>query len=186
MSSERTGQYEVTERILEATPDAQIVANLGIASYVLAGVEDRPKNFYQWGSMASTTPIGLGLALTTDETVTAIDGDGSALMSLGAFVTVAARDPENFVIVVTNNDVFMTTGGQESLASVVDFAGVARESGLHAAHASTADEFEAAYREAVDHDGAAFVVVDVEPIDTEDRMDQDYNFIKRRFREATE
>ena len=60
-------QATCTAAVLDATPDAALVSNLGVASYVLAGVEDRARNCYLWGSMGVTTPVGLGLALATDD-----------------------------------------------------------------------------------------------------------------------
>lgn len=177
-------QYECTRIVLETTPDAAIVSNLGVASYVLAGVEDRARNFYQWGSMGVTTPIGLGLATATDEQVAVLDGDGSTLMSLGAFVPVAKYDPPNLTVVVWENGQYGTTGGQPTPAEGVDLAGVARATGLEATSVSSADAFERAYREAVAHDGAAVVVCEVEPCDPSERPPYDYAHIKRRFRAA--
>jgi thiamine pyrophosphate-dependent acetolactate synthase large subunit-like protein len=169
------------------TPDALVVDNLGVVSYVLAGVEDRDKNFYQWGSMGSSLPLGIGMAVSTDDQVTVLDGDGSALMSLGAFVTAGSVEPSNLTVVVLNNDRFATTGGQPTLMSAVDLDDIARACGFRAAHVSTADALEEAYREAVDHDGPSFVVCDVEWIYPEDdRPPDDYNYIKYRFRKATE
>ena len=180
----RADQYACTEIVLETTPDAAIISNLGVASYVLAGVEDRARNFYQWGSMGVTTPIGLGLATAVDEQVTVLDGDGSTLMSLGALVPVAKYDPSNLAIVVWKNDQYGTTGGQPTPAEGVDLAAIARAAGLDATSVSSADAFERTYREAVEHDGAAVVVCDVEPCDPPERPPYDYAHIKRRFRDA--
>ena len=185
MSSDRAAdQYECTAVVLEATPDAAVVSNLGVASYVLAAVEDRDLNFYQWGSMGVTTPLGLGLATATDEQITVLDGDGSMLMSLGALAPVAKYDPSNLTIVVWQNDRYGTTGGQPTPTDEVDFAAVAQGVGLEATSVSTAEEFEAAYREAVAADGASLVVCDVEPCDPSERPSSDYAHIKRRFRAA--
>lgn len=188
MSSEADGpgadQYACTEIVLETTPDAAIVSNLGVASYVLAGVEDRPRNFYQWGSMGVTTPIGLGLALAVDESVTVLDGDGSALMSLGALVPVAKYDPVNLTIVIWENEQYGTTGGQATPAASADLVTIARGAGLHATGVATAAAFEQAYAEAVAHDGAAVVVCTVAPCDPAARPPGDYAHIKRRFRAA--
>lgn len=187
MSSDRADQYECTERILAVTPDALVVSNLGVVSYVLAGVEDRARNFYQWGSMGSSLPIGIGMAVCTDEQVTVLDGDGSTLMSLGALVTAGAVEAPNLTVVVMNNDRYATTGGQPTLSSTVDFDEVARACGFQAEHVSTVHALEVAYREAVEHDGPSFVVCDVEWVYPEDdRQPQDYNYIKYRFRDATE
>lgn len=181
-------QYECTRIVLETTPDAAVISNLGVASYVLAGVEDRARNFYQWGSMGVTTPIGLGLATAVDEQVTVLDGDGSTLMSLGVLVPVAKCDPPNLTVVVWENGQYGTTGGQPTPtpADGVDLAAVARATGLEATSVSSAGAFERAYREAVAHDGAAVVVCQVEPCDPPERPPYDYAHIKRRFRAALE
>ena len=184
MSSERADQVAVTAAVLEATPDAVVVSNLGVASYVLAGVEDRDRNVYLWGSMGVTTPVGLGLALAVDDPVVVLDGDGSLAMSLGALSTVGAVDPPNLTVVVMDNATYMTTGGQPTPTATTDFAGVARECGLHAASVDSAAAFEAAYAAALDHDGAALVACAVEPIDPDDRPPMDFPHIVHRVREA--
>jgi thiamine pyrophosphate-dependent acetolactate synthase large subunit-like protein len=187
MSSEpSTGadQYACTAVVLDETPDAAVVSNLGVASYVLAGVEDRPRNFYQWGSMGATTPLGLGLALAVDETVTVLDGDGSTLMSLGAFAPVATYDPPNLTVVVWENGQYGTTGGQATPAGPVDLTAVARGCGLDATAVSTVTDFRRTYRAAVAHEGASVVVCEVTPCDPDERPPADFAHIKRRFREA--
>lgn len=179
-------QYECTAIVLQTTPECAVVSNLGVASYVLAGVEDRARNFYQWGSMGVTTSIGLGLASAIDETVTVLDGDGSTLMSLGALVSVAKYDPPNLTIVVWENGQYGTTGGQATPAGDADLAAIAGECGLDATNVSTADEFEQAYRDAVGYEGTSVVVCAVEPCDPPERPPDDYAHIKRRFRAALE
>lgn len=181
---ERADQFACTQAIVDETPDAAIVSNLGVASYVLAGVEDRARNFYLWGSMGVTTPVGLGLAIATDDQVTVLDGDGSMLMSLGALATVADRDPSNLVVVIFDNGQYATTGGQPSFSRSVDFAGVADSLQLYTADASTNDGFRDTYSSAVEYDGAAVVVCRVEPVDPDARPPFDFAHIKRRFRTA--
>lgn len=178
----RADQVACTELVLEVTPNAAIVSNLGVASYVLAGVADRPRNFYCWGSMGLTTSIGLGLALANDDPVTVLEGDGSLCMSLGALSTVATQDPENLAIVVWDNEAYATTGGQPVPA--VDYEAVARACGLWAATVAEETAFEDAYAEAIAHDGAALLVCAVEPTDPDARPPFDYAYVKRRFRDA--
>ena len=190
MSSEDTGdsdrqradQLACTEHLLQKSPDAAIIANLGVASYALASVEDRPRNFYCWGSMGVTTSIGLGLALATDEQVIVLEGDGSLLMSLGVLSTVAACGPSNLVIVVWENEVYGTTGGQP--VTGIEYADAARACGLWAREANTVEGFEARYAEALAYDGAAMVVCRVEPVDPEARPQLDFAHVTRRFRDA--
>ena len=180
--SRRADQVACTERVLEAAPEAAIVANLGVASYALAGVRDRARNFYCWGSMGLTTSIGLGLALAIDEEVTVFEGDGSLLMALGSLSTVAACDPPNLVVVVWDNGVYGTTGGQP--VQEIDVADAARACGLRATTAETVSQFEERYAEAVAHEGAALVVCRVDPIDPDARPPLDFARVTRRFRDA--
>lgn len=183
-TSERADQTRCTAAVLEATPDAAVVSNLGVASYVLAGVEDRPRNCYLWGSMGVTTPVGLGLALEVDEQVTVLDGDGSTLLSLGALATVARHDPSNLVVVVFDNAEFATTGGQPSGSELVDFAAVAEDVGLRSFEADSNESFLDAYEAAVEHDGAALIACRVDPVDPESRPPLDFPYVARRFRDA--
>ncbi len=184
MSSDRADQFGVTAAVLEATPDAAVVSNLGVASYVLAGVADRARNVYLWGSMGVTTPVGLGLALAVDDHVAVLDGDGSLLMSLGCLSTVGTLDPANLTVVVMDNGEYATTGGQPTPAATTDFAAVARDCGLHAERAATVDGFAAAYREAVGHDGASLVACEVEPVDPDARPPADAAYLTHRVRAA--
>lgn len=177
-------QVTCTETVIDITPDAAIVSNLGVASYVLAGVEDRARNFYQWGAMGVTTPVGLGLALSTDDPVTVLDGDGSMLMSLGALSTVGSYNPENLVIVVFNNRQYGTTGGQDNHSDTTDFVGAAESCGVAAVHVTENDEFRDAYQMAVDADKTVVLVCEVAPLDPDTRPPFDFAHIKRRVRDA--
>jgi thiamine pyrophosphate-dependent acetolactate synthase large subunit-like protein len=181
----RADQYACTEAVLDVTPDAAVVSNLGVASYVLAAVApDRARNVYQWGSMGATTAVGLGLARATDDPVTVLEGDGSLLMSLGVLATVAREGPSNLVVVLWANDVYGTTGGQSLRADHVDFVAAAESCGLDAATARTDAGFRTAYREAVEREGPGLVVCHVDPVDPDARPPFDYPYIARRVRDA--
>ena len=66
---------------------------------------DRSSNFYMIGSMGLLSAIGLGLALNRpDRRVVVVEGDGSALMSLGSFPLVATEAPSNYTHVVLDNE----------------------------------------------------------------------------------
>jgi thiamine pyrophosphate-dependent acetolactate synthase large subunit-like protein len=183
-SPETADQFECTRRILEITPDAVLVSNLGVASYVLADVADRDRNFYQWGSMGVTTPVGLGLALSVDDNVTVLEGDGSLLMALGELSTIGRYDPENFTVVVWDNAAYATTGGQETHSQLTDFAAIADACSVRAYEASSDVEFSEAYRDAVEVDHASLVVCHVDSVDPDARPPFDYAAIKRRVHDA--
>ena len=82
------------------------------------------------GSMGCVVPLGLGLALARpDLTVVALDGDGAALMRLGAFATVGAYGPPNLLHLLIDNGAHDSTGGQATVSPVISFADIAAASG---------------------------------------------------------
>ncbi|MEQ1692489.1 MAG: thiamine pyrophosphate-dependent enzyme [Gemmatimonas sp.] len=104
-----------------------VVSGLGSATYDVAAAGDHALNLYQWGGMGGTAMIGLGFALSRpDRRVLVITGDGDALMGLGSFATIGARQPANLAIVVLDNGRYGETGMQAShTAFGIDLAAVA-------------------------------------------------------------
>lgn len=182
-------QWEFTEAIVDATPeDGILVSNLGVSSWILSAVEDRVRNYYMKGAMGTTTPVGLGLAMSREEQVTVIDGDGSILMSLGSLSTVARQKPSNLNVMVMNNSAFATTGGQPSLADGVDFAAVAADCGFWSATVDSLEAFETAYKTAIDHNGPTLLNCMMTTRVPEAYPEPDYahSNLKHRFRTALE
>ena len=71
-----------------------VLASTGFCGRELYAIEDRANQLYMVGSMGCVVPLALGLALARpDLQVIALDGDGAALMRLGAFATVGAYGP---------------------------------------------------------------------------------------------
>jgi phosphonopyruvate decarboxylase len=120
-------RLEATRLIVDACPDAAIVASLGHPAYDLFAAGDRPRNFYTWGSMGLASSIGLGIALGRPElNVIVLDGDGSLLMNLGSLATIGLLQPPNLTLVIMDNELYATTGGQPTpTASGADLAAAA-------------------------------------------------------------
>lgn len=103
-----------------------LLATTGKTGRELFEVEDKPNNLYMVGSMGCISSLGLGLALARpDKKVIVIDGDGSALMRMGAFATNAYYQPRNLLHVLLDNNAHDSTGGQATVSHIVDFAGFA-------------------------------------------------------------
>ncbi len=121
-------RLEATCVVVQTCPDAAIVASLGHPAYDLFAAGDRPRNFYTWGSMGVASSIGLGIALAQPQThVVVLDGDGSLLMNLGSLATIGMLQPPNLTIVVMDNEMYATTGGQPTpTARGADLAAAAR------------------------------------------------------------
>jgi phosphonopyruvate decarboxylase len=118
---------EVLTAIQETTrPDDIVVAATGYTGRELYGLDDRPNQFYMVGSMGCASSLGLGLAVAhTDRRVIVIDGDGAALMRLGALSTVGAERPQNLIHIVLDNGQHESTGGQSTNTRSTDLAAVA-------------------------------------------------------------
>jgi sulfopyruvate decarboxylase subunit beta len=96
--------------------DEITVTNLGVPCKELYACRDRDLNFYMFGSMGLVSSIGLGLALLTEKTVVAFDGDGSLLMNPNALLEIAKEAPKNLIIICLDNGAYGSTGSQETCA----------------------------------------------------------------------
>ncbi len=113
-----------------AGSDDLLIASTGYAGRELYALDDRANQLYMVGSMGCASSLALGLALARpDKRVIAIDGDGAALMRLGALATIGAERPANLVHLVIDNGMHESTGGQATVSATTDFCGVAAACG---------------------------------------------------------
>ncbi len=129
---QRTSRRAFVSRLLDATPEALVIAGLGSAAYDVFAAGDRERNFYLWGAMGGATSIGLGLALAQpQQSVLVITGDGEQLMGIGSLGTIGVKQPRNLTIVVLDNGHFGETGMQRSHTSLgTDLVAVAKGFGI--------------------------------------------------------
>ncbi len=133
---ERVSRHEALMTVVAHTPtqSTAVLATTGFCGRELYSVEDRPNQLYMVGSMGCVVPLALGLALARPELrVVALDGDGAALMRLGAFATVGAYGPPNLLHLLLDNGVHDSTGGQATVSPGVSFAAVAAACGYASA-----------------------------------------------------
>lgn len=164
-----------------------VVSNLGQASLDLQQIADRPLNCYTYGAMGQCSSIALGIALARpDVRVVCLDGDGSLLMNLGSLCTIATEAPRNYVLVVWDNEVHQTTGGQPTATSARSgLAAIARGAGIEKAlEVRTEEALRAAYDRMLAEDGPFVVCVKVVKGRAEGRFDRDVVGHARRFRQA--
>lgn len=124
------------QRVIAQTPaeSTVVLASTGFCGRELYALDDRPNQLYMVGSMGCLTPFALGLALARpDLHVVALDGDGAALMRMGAFATLGAYGPANLTHVLLDNGAHDSTGGQATVSPQVSFAGVAAACGYASA-----------------------------------------------------
>jgi phosphonopyruvate decarboxylase len=119
------------EIVADTSADGTVLlASTGFCGRELYAIADRANHLYMVGSMGCVTPLALGLALARpDLKVIALDGDGAALMRLGAFTTVGAMSPPNLWHLLLDNSAHESTGGQSTVSATVAFADVAAACG---------------------------------------------------------
>lgn len=130
--SSRASRQDALQEVIARTPvdSTAVLATTGFCGRELYAIEDRPNQLYMVGSMGCITPLALGLALARpDLRVVALDGDGAALMRLGAFATVGAYGPRNLLHLLLDNGVHDSTGGQATVSAGVSFAEIAAACG---------------------------------------------------------
>ena len=113
-----------------ARPTDAVIATTGYTGRALYGLGDRPNQLYLVGSMGCASSLGLGLAVSQPRRrVIVIDGDGAALMRLGAMATIGYERPPNLIHILLDNEMHESTGGQSTVSHYVDLAAVARGCG---------------------------------------------------------
>jgi thiamine pyrophosphate-dependent acetolactate synthase large subunit-like protein len=176
-----------TRLLAEKLTDEVVVTNLGQATLDMQQIADRPLNFYNFGSMGQCSAIAMGVALSRpDARVVSLDGDGSMLMNLGQLCTVANTAPPNLSIVVWDNEVHQTTGGQPTATSMKSsLAGVARGAGIEKVmEPQNEEEVSAAFDRILNEEGPFFVVVKVDAGPAAGSMQRDLMGYKIRFMQA--
>jgi sulfopyruvate decarboxylase subunit beta len=113
--------------------DKPVVTIMGACAQELYDLGHKENFFYLQHAMGLASSIGLGLALhLPHEKVVVLDGDGSVLMNLGTFATLARYRPPNLVHIVFDNGSLLSTGGFDShtTSGVTDLAAIARGAGI--------------------------------------------------------
>ena len=185
---QRTSRRAFVARLLDATPEALVIAGLGSAAYDVFAAGDRERNFYLWGAMGGATSIGLGLALAQpQQSVLVITGDGEQLMGIGSLGTIGVKQPKNLTIVVLDNGHFGETGMQRSHSSLgTDLVAVAKGFGIEDAFStgSLAASDDIARRISA-RSGTLFVQVLIEADEPPRALPpRDGSYVKNRFRAA--
>lgn len=126
---------DIIRHIAEVTGDDPVVSTTGKASRELFEIreakgQDHKRDFLTVGSMGHSSSIALGIAINKPDTkVWCVDGDGAALMHLGAMAVIGANAPKNLVHIVINNGAHETVGGMPTVASQIDITAAAKACG---------------------------------------------------------
>ena len=151
--------------------DKLVVTIMGACAQELYNLGHRDNFFYLQHAMGLASSIGLGLAMhLPGERVIVLDGDGSVLMNLGTFATLARYRPKNMIHVIFDNGSLLSTGGfaSHTTAGITDLAGIARAAGIE--HVASVDDevgFGEAFVEALERNDLSVIVAKVSAVGPE-------------------
>jgi phosphonopyruvate decarboxylase len=126
---------ELINHLLNVTDQDVIISTTGKASRELFEMRESKKQSHKYdfltvGSMGHCSSIALGIALQKPEKkIWILDGDGAALMHMGAIATIGHFKPSNVVHIIVNNESHESVGGQPTIMGDVDLVSIAKSCG---------------------------------------------------------
>ncbi len=157
---------EVIKHIVAMSSEDPIISTTGKASRELFEVREscgqgHGLDFLTVGSMGHCSSIALSVAeFKSEKTIWCVDGDGAALMHMGAMAVIANAHPRNLIHIVVNNGAHDTVGGQPTVAGNIKLADVARDVGYpHSYTVSDVNELDKALKTAKDQNDLVFIEV---------------------------
>ena len=127
---------EAMEMVLDHMPaDTIYCATTGRATRELFFLrekrgETKARDYLNVGAMGHASSVGLGIALARPERqVVVLDGDGAAMMHMGAMTMASKVEAPNYMHIVLNNGAHESVGGQPSGGHRVDFTKIAEGCG---------------------------------------------------------
>ncbi|XP_064602854.1 phosphonopyruvate decarboxylase-like [Liolophura sinensis] len=140
---------EAMKSVVDTLRDKDVViSTTGMVSrelfeYRVAKGQGHERDFLTVGSMGHASSIALGVALSKPKRqVFCLDGDGAAIMHLGAMASIGAQGLKNFKHVILNNGSHDSVGGQPTDAQNFDtfsFTGIAKACGYKDAWMATTE-----------------------------------------------
>lgn len=126
---------EAINSIVTASSKDIIVSTTGKTSRELfeireAAGQSHIYDFLTVGSMGHSSSIALGISIQKPKTkVWCIDGDGAAIMHMGAMALIGQTAPQNLVHIVLNNHAHESVGGAPTPTGKIDLVKIAKACG---------------------------------------------------------
>jgi sulfopyruvate decarboxylase subunit beta len=160
-------RLECLRAVYDRLENCLVVTIMGAVACELQSLGHKPNFFYLQHAMGLGSSTGLGLALCLpQQKVVVFDGDGSILMNLGGYTTLARYRPKNMVHVVFDNESLLSVGGFPTATSTgSDLEGVARASGVpRTKTVETIEEFTKVFDEAMHANELTSIIAKVEAV----------------------
>ncbi len=157
---------DIIKHVVAVSDEDPIISTTGKASRELfeireANGQSHKYDFLTVGSMGHSSSIALGVALNkSDKKIWCIDGDGAALMHMGAMAVIGKYKPDNLIHVVINNGAHETVGGMPTVANDIDLVGIAKACGYkRAVSVESFKDLDAVLNEAKQNAGLSLIEV---------------------------
>lgn len=158
---------EIIKHITAVAEKDVVISTTGKASRELYEIREQRGeghhfDFLTVGSMGHSSSIALGVAMQTPyQKVWCIDGDGAALMHMGALAVIGAVKPRNMIHVIINNGAHESVGGMPTVARKIRLSEVAKSCGyLHVFLVQTPAELDNALCSSKQLEGPNFIEVE--------------------------
>tara|TARA_A100001388_G_scaffold169582_1_gene126753 strand:+ start:3178 stop:4317 length:1140 start_codon:yes stop_codon:yes gene_type:complete len=160
---------KVLEIIVKNIPRSfPIVSTTGVASRELyeirteLGIKDQ-SDFLTIGGMGHASQIASGIAIANiKRKIFCIDGDGSALMHMGAFAINSEQN--NLIHILINNGVHDSVGAQPTQGQKLNFSEIAKVFGYKYSYkVKNIDEVSKLLNKIINNDGSTFVEIICKP-----------------------
>ena len=158
-------RIDALRSVYDRLDDCVVVTIMGAVAAELQSIGHKPNFFYLQHAMGLASSLGLGIALSRPELkVVVFDGDGSILMNLGGFTTLARYRPNNLVHIVFDNESLLSVGGFPTATSTgSDLAAIAAGAGVpHTATVHDTEDFRREFNSALARHELTTVVAKVE------------------------
>ena len=125
---------DAIKTLLKYVKDDFIVSTTGKASRELFEAresrnEGHGRDFLTVGGMGHASQIACGISMSINKRVWCFDGDGAALMHLGAVGISAIHSKSNFIHILLNNFTHDSVGGQPTIADKISFTKIFKNLG---------------------------------------------------------
>lgn len=157
---------EVINHLVAVSEDDIIVSTTGKTSRELFEIREQRGQSHKYdfltvGSMGHSSSIALGIALSKlGNRVWCIDGDGAALMHMGAMAVIGSNKPKNLIHVLINNGAHESVGGMPTVGESVNFVDIALACGYpKAVSVDSLDKLDCVLQQAKESDLLCFVEI---------------------------
>lgn len=157
-------RFELLRNLAAVVKDELVVTTLKGTANEWHHLCPKDSNLYYVG-IGLVSPVALGLAMALPRRkVISLDGDGSLMLDLSIFATVAQAKATNLTIICFDNGSYESNGGLPTVtATTADLVGIAKASGVRSTLARSVEEFNRAVKSALATNGPHFINAKVAP-----------------------